>query len=95
MLREAPGGTYVDVRVVPRAAASALAGERDGALLVRLAAPPVDGKANEALVAFLAGAFDLPRRRVHLVHGQTSRHKRLLIEGLSPADVRRRLEATT
>lgn len=91
MLREAPGGTYLEVRVVPRAATSALAGERDGALLVRLAAPPVDGKANDALVTFLAGAIDLPRRRVHLVQGTTSRHKRVLIDGLSPADVRRRL----
>lgn len=91
MLREGPGGTYVEVRVVPRASSSLLAGERDGALVVRLAAPPVDGKANEALEAFLAGVVDLPKRRVRLVHGATSRHKRVLIEGLTPEDVRRRL----
>jgi uncharacterized protein (TIGR00251 family) len=92
MLREGPGGTYVEVRVVPRATASTIAGERDGALLVRLAAPPVDGKANEALVAFLAATFDVPKRRVTLVHGETSRHKRVLVEGLTPDAVRRRLE---
>ncbi len=91
MFREAPGGTYVDVRVVPRASRSALAGEREGALVVRLAAPPVDGRANAALVAFLADALDLPRRRVLLVGGDTSRQKRLLVEGLAPADVRERL----
>lgn len=95
MLREGPGGTYVEVRVVPRASASTLAGERDGALLVRLAAPPVDGKANEALVAFLAAVFDVPKRRVTLVHGETSRHKRVLVEGLSVEAARRRLETPT
>lgn len=92
MLRDGPGGTYVEVRVVPRASTSTLAGERDGALLVRLAAPPVDGRANDALIAFLAAAFDVPRRRVTLVHGETSRRKRVLIAGLTPAAVRRRLE---
>ena len=79
------------VRVIPRASRSALAGERDGALVVRLAAPPVDGRANAALVDFLAGVLDLPKRRVSLVHGDTSRQKRVLVEGLLPADVRRRL----
>jgi uncharacterized protein (TIGR00251 family) len=91
MLREGPGGTYLEVRVVPRAARSLVAGERDGALLVRLAAPPVDGKANDALVTVLADAVDVPKRHVQLVQGATSRHKRVLIEGLSPEDVRRRL----
>ena len=91
MVREGPGGTYVEVRVIPRASRSALAGERDGALVVRLAAPPVDGRANAALVDFLADTLDLPRRRVLLVHGDTSRQKRVLVEGLRPDDVRRRL----
>lgn len=92
MLREGPGGTYLEVRVVPRASTSALAGERDGALVIRLAAPPVDGKANDALVAFLAAVFDLPKRRVLLVHGDTSRRKRVLLDGLTIDDVRRRLD---
>ena len=91
MVREGPGGTYVEVRVIPRAARSALAGERDGALVVRLAAPPVDGRANVALVDFLAEALGLPKRRISLVHGDTSRQKRVLVEGLPPDDVRRRL----
>ena len=62
---------------------------------MRLAAPPVDGKANEALVAFLAAVFDVPKRRVTLVHGETSRHKRVLVEGLSVEAARRRLETPT
>lgn len=95
MVREGPGGTYVEVRVIPRASRSAVAGERDGALVVRLAAPPVDGRANAALVAFVADTLDLPRRRVLLVHGDTSRQKRLLIEGLAPEQVRQRLVSAT
>jgi uncharacterized protein len=91
MLRAGPGGTLVEVRVIPRASTSALAGERGGALVVRLAAPPVDGKANDALVAFLASAFAVPARRVTLVHGHTSRQKRVLVEGLSVDEVRRRI----
>ena len=69
MVREGPGGTVVEVRVIPRAAKSVLAGERDGAVLVRLAAPPVDGQANDALLVFLAGVLGLPRRALSIVHG--------------------------
>jgi uncharacterized protein (TIGR00251 family) len=91
MVREGPGGTYVEVRVIPRASKTTLAGARDGALLLRLAAPPVDGRANDALIAFLATALDLPRRQVSLVHGASSRQKRVLVEGLLPGEVTRRL----
>jgi uncharacterized protein len=95
MVREGPGGTYLEVRVIPRASRSALGGERDGALVVRLAAPPVDGRANTALVDVLAEALNLPKRRISLVHGDTSRQKRVLVEGLLPDDVLRRLVSTT
>jgi uncharacterized protein (TIGR00251 family) len=71
----------IDVRVIPRAKRNEFAGERDGALVVRLAAPPVEGSANEALVAFLAEALDLPRRNIRIVSGERSRRKRLAITG--------------
>ena len=93
MVREGPGGTLVEVRVIPRAAKSALGGERDGALLVRLAAPPVDGQANAALLAFLASTLGVPKRAVSIVHGGTTRHKRVLVAGLRAADVAARLAA--
>jgi uncharacterized protein (TIGR00251 family) len=64
---------------------------RAGAFLVRLAAPPVDGAANEALVAFLADALDLPRRNITLVAGEKSRSKRVQIVGLEIESVRARL----
>ena len=55
------------VRVIPRSPRTAVAGTRGDALLIRLAAPPVDGAANDALVAFLANAFDRPRRDVTIL----------------------------
>jgi uncharacterized protein len=91
MVREGPGGTVVEVRVIPRASKSALAGERNGALLVRLAAPPVDGQANAALVAFLADTLGVAKRAVTIVHGDTARQKRVLVTGMTPADVAARL----
>lgn len=94
MVREHPGGAVIDVRVIPNAARSAVAGERQGAWLVRLAAPPVDGKANEALTTFLAEVLDVPRRAVTIVRGQTARHKQVRIEGLRGGDVAARMKDT-
>ena len=66
-------------------------GERAGAILIRLAAPPVDGAANDALIAFLADVLRVPRRSVRIVSGNTSRDKRVEIDGLDSAAVRTRL----
>jgi uncharacterized protein len=76
-------GVQFAVRVIPRAGRSVVAGVRDGALLVRLAAPPVDGAANEALVAFIADLLDRPKRDVNMVAGQKSRDKRIRVSGLT------------
>jgi uncharacterized protein (TIGR00251 family) len=81
------------VRVTPRAGRDALAGWQDGVLHVRLAAPPVEGRANAALVRFLASALRIPSRDVRLVAGERAREKRLLITGISEAEVRTRLGA--
>ncbi len=80
------------VRVVPRAGRTAIAGVRGDALLVRLAAAPVDGAANDALVAFLAETFGRPRRDITLISGHASRDKRVAIAGLSEAAVAARLD---
>jgi uncharacterized protein len=61
----------------------------DGALRVRLHAPPVDGAANDALVTFLADALHVPRRGVRIVTGVTSRTKTVEVDGVSPSDVER------
>lgn len=81
-----------DVRVIPNAARSAVAGERQGSWLVRLAAPPVDGKANDALISFLAEMLDVPRRTITIVRGQTSRRKQVRIDGLHVDDVTARMK---
>jgi uncharacterized protein (TIGR00251 family) len=81
----------LDIRVIPRAPRTCVDGERAGAILIRLAAPPVDGAANDALVAFLAEALDLPRRSITLVAGATSRNKRVKIDGLDVDAVKARL----
>jgi uncharacterized protein (TIGR00251 family) len=78
----------LDIHVIPRARKTAADGERDGALLIRLAAPPVEGAANAALVDFLASALDLPRRSVRIVSGERSRRKRVAIAGMTAERVR-------
>jgi hypothetical protein len=93
VVREGRDGSVLDVRVVPNAPTSSIAGERDGALLVRLAAPPVDGKANDALAGFLADVLDVPKRAVSIVRGHTGRRKQVRIEGLARDDVVARLSA--
>ena len=63
------------LQIVPRASRSEWGGTHGDALKVRLAAPPVDGKANEALIEFLAGHYNVPRRNIRIVSGETSRRK--------------------
>jgi uncharacterized protein YggU (UPF0235/DUF167 family) len=77
------------VRMTPRASANAVGGERDGALLVRVSAPPVDGKANEALLKLLAAALDVPRGAVRLEHGAATRIKRVSVPLGAEAALRR------
>jgi uncharacterized protein len=78
----------LDIHVIPRAHKTGVAGERGGALLVRLAASPVEGAANAALVEFLAAALDLPRRNIRLLSGERSRRKRVAIAGMTAEQVR-------
>ena len=67
------------VRVTPRARENAVSGERDGALHVRVTAPPVDGKANDALVRLLAQSLDVPRSAIRVDRGTASRTKRVSV----------------
>jgi len=75
------------VRVQPRASKSGVVGEHDGALKIRLAAPPVDGEANEELVRLLAKLFDAPRQRIAILSGQTSKNKIVRVSGISVEEV--------
>lgn len=79
------------VRVQPRASCNEVCGSMDGALRVRLTAPPVEGKANQALQEFLARLLKVPRRQVEIVSGEASRTKRVVIRGLAIEELERRL----
>ena len=70
------------VQVVPRASRTEIVGEHNGALRVRLAAPPVDGAANDELRRLLARTFNVPRSSIQLVSGQGSRTKQIRIAGV-------------
>ena len=72
----------LDVRVTPRAGRSGIAGLRDGTLIVKLAAAPVDGAANDELIALLSKVLDIPKRDITIVSGERSRTKRIRITGL-------------
>ncbi|HEU0073065.1 MAG TPA: DUF167 domain-containing protein [Dehalococcoidia bacterium] len=83
--------TVLVVRVTPRAGRDEIAGWHGEELRVRLRAPPVDGRANEALLRLIASRLGVPPSSIELVRGATARVKRLRIEGLSEAELRRRL----
>lgn len=80
-------GCSLQVRVQPRAGRNAITGEHDGALKVRLAAPPVEGRANHALCRFLAECLNIPVAAVRIAGGEHSRSKRVEIHGVTPAQI--------
>ncbi len=86
-LRSQGTGVLLSVKVQPRAARTQFAGILGSELKIKVAAPPVDGAANEALVEFLAEVLGCPRRAVALVRGQASSHKVFEIAGMTPANV--------
>lgn len=88
MIRSTTSGIELDVRVIPRAKKTIVDGERDGSTLIRLAAPPVDGAANDALIRYLAGLCRVPRHAVRIVSGERGRRKRVAIDGVSADSMR-------
>jgi uncharacterized protein len=92
-LRTTDAGLTLRVRVQPRASRDALGGEREGALVVRLTAPPVEGAANEALSRFLGKALGVAPSAVRVVSGATGRNKVVSVAGLDAATARGRLSS--
>jgi uncharacterized protein (TIGR00251 family) len=90
-IRDNDGGVTFCVRVHPRARKDAITGEIGGALKISLTAPPVDGKANEVCVEFLAKLLKVSRSSISIAAGQSSRNKVIRVAGLSAEDVRKRL----
>ncbi len=80
MIKDHPEGLILSVRVQPKASRNAIQGLHGGALKLSLTAPPVEGAANKACIAFVAKKLGLAKSAVEIVSGQTSRNKRLLIK---------------
>jgi uncharacterized protein (TIGR00251 family) len=87
-VRESGDGVVFAVRVKPRASRDAIEGARDGALVVRLTAPPVEGAANVALARLLGRALGVAPSAVRIVGGATSRTKRVAVSGVGLAAAR-------
>ncbi len=83
--RDGVGGAVLEVLVQPRASRSRVVGEHDGRLKIQLAAPPVDGEANAALLTFLADALRVKRADIALLAGEAGRRKRVRIAGVTAA----------
>jgi len=86
-----PGGVRLRLHVQPRASRTEVAGRHGDALKIRLAAPPVDGAANEALSRFLAERLGVPRSAIRIAAGSAARAKLVTVEGVAPEEAERRL----
>jgi hypothetical protein len=92
-LTETKNGLVLAVRVLPRSSRTEAAGVRDGALKIRITAPPVEGQANEACLRFLAEALGVRKSQVALTAGSTGRNKAFAISGLGRRELEERLAA--
>jgi uncharacterized protein (TIGR00251 family) len=91
-IREKAGGVQFAVRVIPGASKNEVAGIQDGALKLKLTAPPVEGKANRACVDFLAGLLGVRRSALEITAGEKSRKKTFTVTGLSRVELEERLK---
>ena len=91
MITAIAGGVELALQVQPRASRSEVVGPHGGALKIRLAAPPVDGEANDELVRFLAKTFGVPKSAVEIVSGMAGRKKRVRVRGVDAVQVAHRL----
>ena len=87
-LREEADGVSFEVRVQPRSSRTEISGVQDGALRVRLTAPPVDGAANRQCVELLSRKMKIPKRAIRIASGASARRKRLKVLGMSMKEVK-------
>jgi len=81
-ISELPDRIRIEIKVQPRSSKNQVAGEQDGALKIKLTAPPVDGEANQALIKYLSTWLKIPKKNITLLKGETSRHKLVEIKGI-------------
>lgn len=92
IVQDSKGGAIITIQVQPKAAKSECVGLHGDALKIRVAAPPIDGRANEALLAFLAARLRVAPSTLSIYSGATGRHKRVLCATLTAADVLARFD---
>ena len=92
-VRDEAGGAVLELLIQPRASRTRVVGEHDGRLKLQLAAPPVEGKANQALVDFLAAALGVRRGDLEIARGETGRRKAVRVGGRTAAQVAAALAA--
>lgn len=91
MIEITKGGVRLHLFIQPKSSKDEIVGPHNGEIKIKLTAPPVDGKANEALIKFLSKYFELPKKNFSLVRGETGRHKVVEVSGISEDDLRSRL----
>ena len=91
LFKAGPDGVLLSLKVQPRASKNEIGEVANGELKIKVTAPPVDAAANEAVLRLLAECLDCPRGAVQLIRGQTSRHKQVLIRGMSAEAVLEKL----
>jgi len=94
-IRDTPSGATFQVKVHPRAKKNAIVGEVGDALKLALTAPPLEGRANQACIEFLAEVLNVPRSSVTIAAGEGSRNKVVRVRGLSAAQVEARLKVAS
>lgn len=82
-IKEQDGSLVLEVKVQPRSSRNQIVGEQEGALKVKLTAPPVDGEANQALINFLARLLGIPKRDITILKGETSRLKYVELKNIN------------
>jgi uncharacterized protein len=87
-----PGSTVIQAKVLPRSSRTEIVGKVDGVYRIKLTAPPIEGKANKALINFLAKKTGLPKSKIQIVSGEHSRNKTIRIHNISSDNAMKYLE---
>lgn len=91
MIEATRGGVRLHLFIQPKSSKNEIVGLHNDLLKIKLTAQPIDGKANEALIEFLADYFDIPKRHIILVRGDTGRNKTVELQGLTESEVKLKL----
>lgn len=91
MIRKTARGCKLTLFIQPKASKNEIIGPHNGALKIKITAPPVDGKANAALIEFLSDVLEVPKRNIEILKGETGRNKSVEILEISEEDLRRKL----